>query len=416
MTQVLLLALLCVTPPAGLAGDGVTDDTAAIQRALDAAAKEPPGEAFLPTGSYLVAGTLHVPASVTLRGTYEGPGRRKGTVLLATGGRGREDGPGCVVLRDGAACLRNMAIEYPEQSPEKDTPEAYPFAVSGGHSCRIEEVFLYNAYQGINLDGAHANLVRNVWGEPLRVGIQVDHCYDISRIENVHFWPYFTNEKPLRTWVQRNGVAFQFGRSDWQYCLNVFSYGYHTGARFHATEAVEAKNYPAGATNGNFVGFGADRCMVGVDVEDSFSIGVSFTNSMFAPFGVEDGCAIRLHSGNSGNLTFSNCNFWAVTGALADVHDGSLTLSACNIEAWALTNKDRACFEVCGGRLNVSGSTFNQGGLAAKVLNARAKVSITGNTSTGDLHVAHSPRAALVTGLNNPPLATELLPDPPAPR
>lgn len=407
MAYALLLAVLSATT-SQMAADGVTDDTEAIQRLLDAAAEEAPGEVFLPAGRYRIEGTVYVPANVTLRGAYQGPGRGAGTVLLATGGRGAEAGPGCMVLRDGPACVRNLAIEYPEQDAEAEAATPYPYAITGGHSSRIEEIFLLNAYQGINLDGAHANLVRNIWGEPLRVGINVDHCYDISRIENVHFWPYFTLEKPLRAWVQANGAAFQFGRSDWQYCFNLFSYGYATGARFYATEEVAEKGYPAGVTNGNFVGFGADRCAVGVDVEDAFGIGVSFTNSLFASFAVEDGRAIRLGEGNTGNLTFTNCNFWAVTGAVAEVQAGSLTLSACNIESWALLTKERACFVAAGGRLNVQGCTFNTGGLVAEVTSPEARVSLVGNTSPETMRVAHAPGAPLVTGLNNP--AVELMP------
>ena len=413
MPCALLIALLCAASPAPFAADGVTDDTAAIQAVLDAAAADAPGEVFLPTGRYRIDGTLYVPANTTLRGTYQGPGRRPGTVLLATGGRGQTEGPGCVVLRDGIACLRGVAIEYPEQSAETEEPEPYPYAVTGGHSSRIEEVYLHNAYQGINLDGAHANLVRNVWGEPLRVGIRVDHCYDISRIENVHFWPYFTLDKPLRPWVQSHAVAFEFGRSDWQYCHNVFSYGYHTGARFFATGAIDEKGYPAGTTNGQFTGFGADRCMVGVDVEDAFSIGVSFTNSLFAAFAEEDGRAILLREGNTGNLTFTNCNFWAITGEVAEVRAGSLNLSGCNVESWALIAKERPCFEVSGGRLNVNGCTFNQAGLLASVTGADARVSITGNTAPDELRVEHHPGAALVTGLNNPALASAPLAETP---
>ncbi len=407
MAYALLLAVLSATS-SQMAADGVTDDTEAIQRLLDAAAEAAPGEVFLPAGRYRIDGTVYIPANVTLRGAYQGPGRGAGTVLLATGGKGTETGPGCIVLRDGPACVRNLIIEYPEQDAQAEAATPYPYAITGGHSSRIEEIFLLNAYQGINLDGAHANLVRNVWGEPLRVGINVDHCYDISRIENVHFWPYFTLEKPLRAWVQANGVAFQFGRSDWQYCFNLFSYGYGTGARFYATEGIEEKGYAAGVTNGNFVGFGADRCAVGVDVEDVFSIGVSFTNSLFASFAVEDGRAIRLGEGNTGNLTFTNCNFWAVTGAVAEVQAGSLTLSACNIESWALLTKERACFVAGGGRLNVQGCTFNTGGLVAEVTSPEARVSIVGNTSPETMRVTHAPDAPLVTGMNNP--AVELTP------
>lgn len=64
----------------GATGDGTTDDTAALQRALDAAGKTS-SAVFLPPGVYLT-GELHVPEGVALVGipawNYSGPG---GTVL-----------------------------------------------------------------------------------------------------------------------------------------------------------------------------------------------------------------------------------------------------------------------------------------------------------------------------------------------
>jgi len=51
----------------GAVGDGKTDDTPAIQKALDAAARSVP-VCFLPPGLYRLNGRLTAPAGVTLRG------------------------------------------------------------------------------------------------------------------------------------------------------------------------------------------------------------------------------------------------------------------------------------------------------------------------------------------------------------
>jgi hypothetical protein len=50
----------------GAAGDGTTDDTAALQSALTAAANG--GVVLLPSGTYVVSGTLNIPVGVTVRG------------------------------------------------------------------------------------------------------------------------------------------------------------------------------------------------------------------------------------------------------------------------------------------------------------------------------------------------------------
>ena len=390
----------------GAAADGKTDDAPAFQKALGAAAKEPGNTAFAPTGRYLIAGTVTVPANTTLRGEYPGQGRQRGTILLATGGKGKADGPGCIVLT-GASGVRGIAIEYPEQSAEAREPIPYPYAITAGGDSRIEDIFLLNAYQGINLDGAHANLVRGIWGEPLKVGINADHIYDISRIENVHFWPYFTLNKPLRSWVQQNGVAFQFGRSDWQYCLNTFSYGYHVGYRFYTSLEVKDKGWPGGQTNGNFLGIGADCAGICIDVEDSFCIGVSITNGEFGPFGGSDTRGVFLRKGNTGNLTLVNCNFWAVTNVVAEVQSGSLNLSACNVHEWAVTTKEAPCFLLGGGRLNVNNCTFNRGGLLATLDGPDSRAIFTGNMGKDPLHVVDRIGDRALFGVNNPAITVD---------
>jgi len=52
----------------GATGDGKTDDTAAFQRALDAAAQAGGGTVHAPRGNYFFAGHLSVPVAVTLEG------------------------------------------------------------------------------------------------------------------------------------------------------------------------------------------------------------------------------------------------------------------------------------------------------------------------------------------------------------
>src|ERR1044071_4423287 len=89
----------------GALGDGKTDDTAAFQKALDAAGKAGGGVVSAPRGNYFFAGHLIVPSAVTLKGMWESvpshvgirnPGLAKptddGTTFLVTESEGAEDG------------------------------------------------------------------------------------------------------------------------------------------------------------------------------------------------------------------------------------------------------------------------------------------------------------------------------------
>src|SRR5258706_14834355 len=55
----------------GAKGDGTTDDTAAFQKALDAAGQAHGGTVMADRGNYFFAGHLNVPDAVTLQGMWK---------------------------------------------------------------------------------------------------------------------------------------------------------------------------------------------------------------------------------------------------------------------------------------------------------------------------------------------------------
>ena len=192
--SLLLLLTLAVSShaagrPPNVAGDGIADDTAAIQAALDAQGKTG-GAVSLPPGVYRIAGSLRVPTGVTLRGSWDAPHHAawdKGTTLAVTGGRGHEDGPAAVELSESSS-LQGVTMVWPEQKWDGIT--AYPWAIHGqGMHNDVENVTFVNAYQGIKIGvpWSELHLIRNVFGCVLRRGIFIDTTSDIGRIENVHF-------------------------------------------------------------------------------------------------------------------------------------------------------------------------------------------------------------------------------------
>lgn len=116
----------------GAKGDGVSDDTAAIQKAVDAAAKLG-GIVTLGAGKFLVAGNLAVPGGVTVRGINARPlyiEPQVGTILLATAGRDNEDAPPLFKLNGGG--VEGVTIYYPEQKPTDIHPYPWTFQCVGG--------------------------------------------------------------------------------------------------------------------------------------------------------------------------------------------------------------------------------------------------------------------------------------------
>lgn len=255
----------------GARGDGKTDDTPAFQKALDEAGKIGGGTVFAGPGNFLFAGHLSVPNGVTLEGTWKSVPAHNGlrdaglpkptdggTTFLVTEGAGKEEGPSFITLHTNST-LKGVVLYYPNQKTDEE-PVPYPYAVAmRGKNPAVLQVELLNPYKGIDASRNERHLIRDVQGQPLRRGIFVDAIYDVGRIENVHFNPWWSIQPKLLKWQMENGEAFVFGRTDWQYVLNTFCFGYKVGYRFLQTRS--------GGCNGNFLGIGADDCYTALVVD-----------------------------------------------------------------------------------------------------------------------------------------------------
>ena len=170
----------------GAAGDGQTDDTAAFQKTLDAAAKAGGGVVYAPVGNYFFAGNLNVPNAVTLAGIWQSVpahnGLRNkglpkptddGTTFLVTGGAGSEDGPAFITLNTNST-LKGVVLYYPQQNID-DIPKPYPWAIAmRGKNPAVLAVEMLNPYNGIDATRNERHLIRDVHGQPLRRGVLVD--------------------------------------------------------------------------------------------------------------------------------------------------------------------------------------------------------------------------------------------------
>lgn len=187
-------AILNAREPAyGAVGDGKANDSMAIQKALDAAAKDG-GTVFLPAGVYRCAGSLSVPPGVELRGVggprsdSAGPAGGPGTMLLAAYGRGKAETAPFVRLQAHAG-LRGVRIAHPGLL-DLDKIEPHPWTVRlEGESAYVLDVCLNNSYRGIDVRG-NRSLVRSVLINALDLAVRADGCRDAT-IEDVHVHPQY---------------------------------------------------------------------------------------------------------------------------------------------------------------------------------------------------------------------------------
>jgi hypothetical protein len=376
----------------GAVADGKTDSTAAFQKALDAVGKSGGGIVFAPRGNYFFTGNLTVPAAVTLKGIWESvpshigirnPGSPKptddGTTFLVTANEGKEDAPAFLTLHDNST-LKGVVIFYPKQNPEEE-PKPYPWTIAmRGRNPAVLDVELLNAYNGIDATKNERHLIRNVSGQPLRRGIFVDDIYDVGRIENVHFNPWWSMKPKLLQWQMKNGEAFIFGRSDWQYVLNTFCYSYNIGYKFVQTSA--------GVCNGNFVGIGADDCYTALVVENCAPMGLLISNGEFVSFKGPDPTMIEVKSGNVGSVRFVNCAFWGPCNQIAKVAGkGTVGFSDCIFMQWNRKNEKRHALQIESGSVLVRGCEFQQDKPQIELGENVRRAVISDNIMTGKLRV-----------------------------
>ncbi len=378
----------------GAKGDGSTDDTAAFQQALDAAAKAGGGTVSAPRGNYFFAGHLNVPPAVTLRGIWESVPAHNGlrdrglpkptddgTTFLVTESAGKEDGPPFITLNHNST-LKGVVLYYPNQNPD-DVPVPYPWAVAlRGKNPAVLAVELLNPYNGIDATQNERHLIRDVHGQPLRRGILVDRIYDIGRIENVHFNPWWSMRPKLFQWQMENGEAFIFGRSDWQYVLNTFCFGYKVGYRFIKSEG--------GVCNGNFLGLGADDCHTSLVVDESAPFGLLITNGEFVSFHGPDPTMVEVMGTHTGAVRFVNCAFWGPCHQIAKIDGrGTVGFSDCTFVQWDSKKEGRHAIRANGGTLLVRGCEFREAKPQIHLAEGVRRAVITDNVFTGAAQIAN---------------------------
>lgn len=362
----------------GAIANGQVDDTKAINAAVSYATEHGGGIVWLPTGNYKVEGTIFVYPGVVLEGAgwrTMGTPSNTTTVLAYPSSKSTESSflkpvMPTIALSDGST-VKDLVIYYPDQNINNVIP--YPPAISGsGNMMTVEDVTLINPYIGIDFMGGNSSLhyIKNVYGSPLHIGIEIDNSTDIGRVENIHFNPNFwqPGNVELDNYIHNNLYAFIIGRSDWEYFFNTFVWGAKVGYLFEQTSQ--------GACNGNFVGIGSDWSGRALWVKASQSEGIQVVNGEF----VGSPVAPAVIEIDSGKLMLSNCSIWG-PAPNEDIllNNGTVMVSSCNFESWAANGSNNTpAIKAINGRLIVGNSLFVQGGLAIQI-GREVESSITGD-------------------------------------
>eukprot|EP00658_Telonema_sp_P-2_P038280 TRINITY_DN2749_c0_g1_i1.p1 TRINITY_DN2749_c0_g1~~TRINITY_DN2749_c0_g1_i1.p1 ORF type:complete len:381 (+),score=86.22 TRINITY_DN2749_c0_g1_i1:149-1291(+) len=369
-----------------------------------------------------------IPPGVTLAGSYDtvpshdlrgNQPLTDGSVLIPTQGRGEPCDIDCTqafITLEGNAGVRGFAIWYAEQETAQ-LPVPYPWSIflRAGNAF-VHDVELLGAWNGVAAVAAHRHYIARVQGQPLNIGVFVDETYDIGRIEDVHFNPWFSSAVPFVHYQTMYGRAFVFGRSDWEYVLNTFAFGYAIG--YHFIERA------TGSMNGNFLGIGMDLATnASVQVEQSQPMGILITNGEFTAFcdtgafcGRDNSPAqVVVADTNVGAIKFVNSAFWGPSATVArTAGKGTVTFSQCHFDSWdnhltpdgkGYVSQGTPAIQQLGGTLIVSESEFTHQSAGVNTTHlllgsSASKTIVQANIVTGVLAIQNQGKGKLIVASN----------------
>ena len=232
----------------GAKGDGVTDDTVAIQNAINAAAAAGGGSVVFKVARYFTTGTFFVPRDVVLCGTVEGPFDVKGVdpaataiapTLLVT----NTSAP-FVTLNGWGSGVTDLLFHYPNQvKSNASTPIVYPYTIDvivstpgqpAGGSSNVVRSTVTNAYNFLDICCGRV-MAQDLYIGAFNIGVNIDYTADFTTLHNLHngvFWDEVGNASyptTIDNWVLNNGTALVVNQMDALEVHDFYAFSRFTG-------------------------------------------------------------------------------------------------------------------------------------------------------------------------------------------
>lgn len=398
-------------------GDGITNDTAAIQAAIDAVGAQG-GVVLVPPGKYLVDG-LTLKKNVALigqssigedRANFGDWDHEEGSVLIqrtttSITVQHRNTIAGLVLLRDGlgdppTSEAEALAAIAAFQGKAIDAPAS---SISGGtndfsNDIVVRDVLAIGHEYAFWSAGHERPFIDRLYGDCTN-GVYIEDCRDIARISRCHMWPFWVSHRtgwtttPGNHVTFRNGMAFKLvGDVGWAVLENCFSIGHLVGF-YSESQRTRMASCGADFFGGEDAGAYGASGTIGFHLNNKTSLQLCesdlsgcVSNSHYRGFvididnGVDAENTCTLRGGKS---------IFADAGAIGvDVVSGSATLIAQKYRGNA--GQTGLKVQATAGRVTAIGDTFG-GGLTFYDIAAgkEGDVQIVGNqSSTGAVNLA----------------------------
>lgn len=321
----------------GAVGDGVADDTAAIQAAVNFAITSAAGRTvYVPAGKYKLTSQININNGMSLVGESPQSTKAAGGIGGGTWFHIAHTGKGFNVANTVGyftdvrfSHLGTYRTQPASTSGWAPTAHDFDFNIAGAPDVNFFDVFLLNPTKGISVNsgGGRVNFDM-VRGQPMEVGIDIQEAYDVCKFHNIHFWPFWSDTTPVHTYMLANLNGIKMGRCDNPMLTNIFTIFAHTGIRLYQNAyGATSKIHVA---NADF-----DAGIHGIYVDSTVTNGVSgqFSNITFQGYdGSTNSIGLRL-AGTSSVLSFSSLkpSFCGANGIRVDGSNNIVTISDATI-------------------------------------------------------------------------------------
>lgn len=290
----------------GAKGDGKTDDTAAIQSAINAASSAGGGAVVFNVARYYTTGTFVVPTGVILCGAIEGPfdveGASPAVTTVAPTLMVTNSSAPFITLNGLGGGVTDLLFHYPNQvGISASSPNVYPYTiVARSAGTKAVRSTVTNAYNFLDIESGRV-LAQDLYIGAFNIGVNVDHAYDHVTLRNLlHtvYWDVMGNPSnpptPIDNWVSTHGIALVVNRADGIEIHNLSVFLRYAGISF--TDSLDGTQNPrCGFGSGSDVDL--DDVQNGIIATASASAGYQITNLTVSTAG--GGAAAQVKTGGS---------------------------------------------------------------------------------------------------------------------
>lgn len=333
--------------------DAVPDDSADDSDAFTCAMgffKDQPGVLHVPVGRYLVSKHIEVPQ----RSQIVGDGYGSEIFQLAA----PEFKTLPLISLDVGSILRDLKLDQDQPAPQGPgtgfTPNSdFHFMIEARRQdILVENVLLFKAYKGI-FAGSHGGgriTLRNIRGQALAIGIQIDDAWDVVRVQDVHFWPYWSDlidvngtqnngGNDVAEFVRQNGIGIVTKKNDNSFMNNITTLGYQIGILFDDSAL-------GSTSKAKISHFDCDFCGIGVELRAKNSRGNVIQSMSFLG---EPSLSLRLPllvTGSESGISVSEAAVDNVSGSAVWVRGGDnfVRLSQWYVRQWNQNNNSIKAF------------------------------------------------------------------------